>query len=797
MFRPLQLFADVACPALQDKQQCVLPRCLFSHAVPVPAPPSPAPKAPPKAPPTRTSSSQAPSSQAPPSQLPTPAPLRAHVSQIPTTNAPTTNAPTSHAPAHAPTPNEPPASRSAAKKKNRELKEVDRRLKAIVEGTSRAQAAQAAQAEAKAQVQARIQTLKQAQAQHTQTQTQPAIILDDSDLEITDRPDADTGAVTDDGADRAKRRKLSSDDGGFGGVSLEGYSEPKKEKKREKPKKPEPWPKPLPASTAPALMTAANKLKSNPPLVGRPVRTATAPKKAPVTDTAPKKTPTTATDTAPQLLHPRPMAREPAQLALHKELTRLHNNPADFATKQSVIRKTLDTEESTGIEKRAIYGSVMGRIIMRYMKLSPSDYATELAAERAAAERTAAATATAASSNRGLDNTAPPLKTGLSPAEELLRLPSLLHPPAVLLAAGYTLTPPSTAEIAAARAGLDAGSGWEACDRCTQRFQSFPGRRESDGALASGGRCTYHPGRSRRRAGLTSEPQWSCCHRPTGAANGCVSSSHHVFRHKDPKTLAASFPFIATPDNPAVEAAGPRAVALDCEMGYTTLGMELLRVTATAFPSGERVLDALVRPLGEVVDFNTQFSGVAADMMAAAPTFSPTPYPPLSTPLLNPTTPPSTAPLPLLPSPAAARAALCALITPTTPLIGHALENDLLALRLCHRAVIDTALLFPHVRGPPLRNKLKWIVEVRLRREIQREGDVAGHDSAVDARCAGEAVRFVIRGGREREMSRETVRALEMHMKDDLVDQGWMRIVGYFCLALFWVDFENEFGFYR
>jgi hypothetical protein len=58
--------------------------------------------------------------------------------------------------------------------------------------------------------------------------------------------------------------------------------------------------------------------------------------------------------------------------------------------------------------------------------------------------------------------------------------------------------------------------------------------------------------------------------------------------------------------------------------------------------------------------------------------------------------------------------------------------------------VIDTAILFPHSRGFPARNKLKFLVETYLQRKIQVEGAVDDHDSAVDARCAREMVRFKI-----------------------------------------------------
>jgi hypothetical protein len=37
----------------------------------------------------------------------------------------------------------------------------------------------------------------------------------------------------------------------------------------------------------------------------------------------------------------------------------------------------------------------------------------------------------------------------------------------------------------------------------------------------------------------------------------------------------------------------------------------------------------------------------------------------------------------------------------------HRLDNDLKALRLIHTRIIDTAIMYPHERGPPYRRALK------------------------------------------------------------------------------------------
>jgi RNA exonuclease 1 len=141
--------------------------------------------------------------------------------------------------------------------------------------------------------------------------------------------------------------------------------------------------------------------------------------------------------------------------------------------------------------------------------------------------------------------------------------------------------------------------------------------------------------------------------------------------------------------------------ALDCEMVYTTGGFRIARISVVDV-CGKEVFDELVKMDGgvEVVcviipfsshdshtsltqddtrDFNTRFSGIHPEEYAAR------------------------AKLPL----EAIRRTLGQLIGADTILIGHALDNDLRALRLVHRRAVDTAVLFPHHRGPPYRRALR------------------------------------------------------------------------------------------
>ncbi|RPB22632.1 hypothetical protein L211DRAFT_788438 [Terfezia boudieri ATCC MYA-4762] len=341
-----------------------------------------------------------------------------------------------------------------------------------------------------------------------------------------------------------------------------------------------------------------------------------------------------------------------------------------------------------------------------------------------------------------------PLTTGLDPQKEVSSLASLMHLPPILIKYGHILTPPSSTDIATAQSGVSVSQGWEICDRCDSRFQTFPGRRESDGALASGGKCTYHWGRAvlpprSMTMGLGGpEKSFTCCKQSVGQSAGCVTGESHVFKVGDVKRLAGQWQWVETyPNNRATTDGGngngggvkvARAFALDCEMCYTTLGMEMVRLTVVDFPGGEVVIDALVRPKGEILDLNTRFSGVSAKEYVSAKPYS---------------SENCKSGLGIFPSPEAARGEKIDIQKDgVSVLIGHALENDLCVLRLCHRYIVDTCILFPHTRGFPVRNKLAWVAERYLRWRIQKmKGVVKGHDSAVDARCAGELVRWKIK----------------------------------------------------
>jgi len=66
--------------------------------------------------------------------------------------------------------------------------------------------------------------------------------------------------------------------------------------------------------------------------------------------------------------------------------------------------------------------------------------------------------------------------------------------------------------------------------------------------------------------------------------------------------------------------------------------------------------------------------------------------------------------------------------------VGHSLKSDPKALRICHSLCIDTALIYRHPRGRPLKPGLAWLTKKWCDRGIQTRGE-GGHDPEEVARA--------------------------------------------------------------
>ncbi|XP_065519983.1 RNA exonuclease 1 homolog isoform X2 [Lathamus discolor] len=225
------------------------------------------------------------------------------------------------------------------------------------------------------------------------------------------------------------------------------------------------------------------------------------------------------------------------------------------------------------------------------------------------------------------------------------------------------------------------------CCRCGEIYAVT-----SSGTHQSKEECSYHSGgvlKQRVPGGV--EKRYSCCERVVGSP-GCQIAKLHVHDGRREKlegfmkTLTKSPPLDGTHD----------VYALNCEMCYTTRGLELTRVTVVD-PKLQVVYDTFVKPDGKVVDYDIRLSGVKEND------------------LKNTTT-----------NLRAVQAVLLNLFNVDTILIGHNLENDLFVLKLIHGMVVDTSVVFPHSLGLPHKRTLRSLTADYLRRIHQDDDCVNG-----------------------------------------------------------------------
>ncbi|KAM9330671.1 RNA exonuclease 1 homolog [Gastrophryne carolinensis] len=230
------------------------------------------------------------------------------------------------------------------------------------------------------------------------------------------------------------------------------------------------------------------------------------------------------------------------------------------------------------------------------------------------------------------------------------------------------------------------------CCRCGELYAV-----SSQGRHVRKEECTYHSGRVLRHkepGGI--ETRYSCCEAAVGAA-GCQMAKLHV--HDGQKDnidgIVKTFPKLQPSDG------NPGIFSLDCEMCYTTCGLELTRISVVDH-SLKVIYDTFVKPDNEIIDYNTSLSGVTEENLKYITT-----------------------------SIRDVQAILLNLFSADSILIGHSLENDLAAVKLIHDTVIDTSMVFPHRLGLPHKRALRNLIADYLRRIIQ--DNVGGHDSTEDA----------------------------------------------------------------
>ncbi|XP_075739853.1 uncharacterized protein LOC119186219 [Rhipicephalus microplus] len=244
------------------------------------------------------------------------------------------------------------------------------------------------------------------------------------------------------------------------------------------------------------------------------------------------------------------------------------------------------------------------------------------------------------------------------------------------------------------------------CSRCGATFSLT-----EDGDYVRPEECVHHWGRlwKKRIAGAL-ESRYSCCE-GDGESDGCCVAKGHVHEGPEPSQLTG---FVSTlAKSPPPGGGCPGVYALDCEMCYTSEGVELTRVTVVGWDL-RPVYEKLVKPRGQILDYNTRFSGLTEEDMVGGKT-----------------------------NLRDVQAALLARFSADTILLGHSLDSDLRALRLIHETVVDTAAVFPHRRGLPYKRALRTLMAEHLSKIIQNGVD--GHDSQEDAAACMELMLWKVR----------------------------------------------------
>lgn len=238
------------------------------------------------------------------------------------------------------------------------------------------------------------------------------------------------------------------------------------------------------------------------------------------------------------------------------------------------------------------------------------------------------------------------------------------------------------------------------CCRCKKDYtidkKGFPAVKEE---------CIYHPNNKYRVRG---EIKYQCCSQD-GSSDGCCIAPCHVYEYVDFENLKG---FVRTLP-PEKEMDDYAVYSLDCEMCYTTRGLDLTRVTVIN-SACKVVFETFIKPLHPIIDYNTRYSGITEEQMAD-----------VKTTLLD------------------VQASILTMFNSKTILVGHSLESDFKALKLIHDTVIDTSVLFPHKMGPPYKRALRNLCSEYLKKIIQNSVD--GHDSAEDAKACMELIIFKLK----------------------------------------------------
>lgn len=274
-------------------------------------------------------------------------------------------------------------------------------------------------------------------------------------------------------------------------------------------------------------------------------------------------------------------------------------------------------------------------------------------------------------------------------AKELKILKEMVVSRKTLIAFGYIMEPPES---------IPNEKITRICNRCGTEFRLDQQLQPIV--------CEFHHGKKQRG-------KYICCMSNVDG-QPCSKAKNHVYLLNTPEEKQALLPYQFTKElfTTTSTKSKSRVLGIDCEMGFTTKGFELMRITAIDYFTSKTVLDIFIKPIGEIVDFNTRYSGIhelTDDFLSWEQLME----------------------------------KLGEIMDSETILIGHGLENDMNAMRLIHENIIDTSILFPNKwkTGPTRRWSLKDLAFEFLSRRIQ----TGEHDSCEDSIAAIDIVKYFVK----------------------------------------------------
>lgn len=232
------------------------------------------------------------------------------------------------------------------------------------------------------------------------------------------------------------------------------------------------------------------------------------------------------------------------------------------------------------------------------------------------------------------------------------------------------------------------------CKRCNRSFSILS---KTMTYSTNNSTCVYHWGKLRNvRVNKVLEQKYSCC---SGGNNeeGCMFGKHVYDGDYDGNGAGSNIEGYVETAYPSQKADNDAKVstniyALDCEMCYTTKGLELARVSIVDVNQNE-IYESLVKPDYEILDYNTRWSGLTEQSLKNC-----------NKKLKQ------------------VQSDILKLFNKDTILVGHSLDSDFKALKLIHKNVVDTTVVFPHKMGPPFKRALRNLMSEFLQKIIQEDG---------------------------------------------------------------------------